>query len=152
MLKNKVNSKNVCVYKDMCVYSPWRYMYNWSTSKKTRKVYCKSFLAAIAREEWSWHRGGVSHHFSRNFWTILGSCHTEVYIGQCRLPLTKRHRLSGLTAKKYFLPVTGTGSPKCRSDRVGFWWQRPPWLADSHLLAMSSPPWYLYFLSLSLFL
>lgn len=68
--------------------------------KKTRKAYCKSFLAAIASEEWSWHRGGVSHHFSRNFCTILGSCHTEVCIGQCRLPLTKPHRLSGLTAKK----------------------------------------------------
>ena len=68
--------------------------------KKTRKVYCKSFLAAIAREEWSWHRGGVSHHFSRNFCTILGSYHTEVYIGQCRLPLTKHHKICHLNNKK----------------------------------------------------
>ena len=101
--------------------------------KKTRKVDCKSFLAAIAREEWSWHRGGVSHHFSRNFCTILGSYHTEVYIGQCRLPLTKHHRLSGLTAKNVF------------SSRYGDWesqmqvWQG--WfLVTARPLACRQPP------------
>lgn len=73
------------------------------------------------------------------FFCLLVSSSATYCISLCGLPNTKHHGLSGLNNRNLLSHSSGGWTFKIKVPiRLGFGWVLPSWLADGHLLTVSS--------------